>query len=435
MKKSIIILLLFLPLVLWAQEYTVTSIPNPKRANVANYVSNPDGILTRGEVDEINSILASLEADTKAEVAVVLVNSIGNEDIEDFSVRLFEEWGIGKSKVDNGLLILFVLDQRAISFEVGYGLEGVVTDALSKRIQIQAMLPYFKEGNYGRGIVEGLERVGALVREEPVPDLEEKKIDWSEILPIAIGAYILWGLLAFLWMNSALRSVRKNPKLHTNKERYAAFKHKVASVDSMMIFLLPIILTFVVGYFTQVVFGLLALPLILTAVPASLYGNAQKRKIRTAPTPCPVCGREMHLLSEKEDNQYLTPAQDLEEKLGSVDYDVFLCDLHDGGKAIYPYVDPTSSYLVCPSCKTHAYRQVKSYTLIAATYSRSGTKRTEFECKYCGHKGHQDTPIPKLEKVTVVAGGVGGGLSRGGGFSGGSFGGGRSGGGGATSRW
>ncbi|MDL2242018.1 TPM domain-containing protein [Bacteroidales bacterium OttesenSCG-928-L03] len=435
--KQITITLLFLlfPLVFWAQEYTVKSIPNPKAANVANYVSNPDGILTTTEVSEINALLGQLEAESKAEVAVVLLNSIGNEDIKSFAVDLFEEWGIGKAKVDNGLLILFILDQRAITFEVGYGLEGVVTDAMSKRIQTQAMLPYFRQGNYGQGIIEGVKRVGALIREEPVPELEEKKIDWNEILPIAIAAYILWALLAFVWTSVSVNKTGKDQSLKTNKERYTQIKHQLTWINTAMMLIFPILLIFFLSFILgSVAIGLLAVPLALAALPAVFYGLGAKRRIRRAPIPCPGCGTDkMEVLSEKEDNAYLTASQDMEEKLHSVDYDVFLCKTCHK-TVVYPYDNPSSPYKKCSKCGTKALEPVRTYTLRQPSYSQTGIKRTEYRCRFCGNEENHDQSIPKLERTVVVAGGLGAG-GRSGGFGGGSFGGGLSGGGGATSRW
>ncbi|KAA6309553.1 hypothetical protein EZS27_038976, partial [termite gut metagenome] len=165
MKKNVLFILLFSShiFVLEAQEYTIKTVPNPKTLDAANFVSNPDGILDAYTLSQVNKILQTFEADTKAEVAVVLLNSIGNNDIEGFAVKLFEEWGIGKKKVDNGLLILFVLDKRAVRFEVGYGLEGVLPDAICKRIQMQTMIPEFKNGNYGAGILAGVERIVSIV--------------------------------------------------------------------------------------------------------------------------------------------------------------------------------------------------------------------------------------------------------------------------------
>ena len=125
MKKLILIVLCSLSGFAFATDYTVTSIPNPKTTNVHSFVSNPDGILKVETVQQINVYLDSLQAQTGAEVALVAVNSIGGNEIKPFATDLFKAWGIGKAKQDNGLLVLFVLGDKKVTFETGYGLEGI----------------------------------------------------------------------------------------------------------------------------------------------------------------------------------------------------------------------------------------------------------------------------------------------------------------------
>ena len=141
MKKLVLIILCLLPVFAYSVEYTVQTIPNPKTANAHAYVSNPDGILKAETVLQMNEFLDSLQAQTKAEVAVVAVSSIGANEIKPFATDLFKTWGVGKAKADNGLLVLFVLDVKKVTFETGYGLEGVFPDAIFKRIQMQNMIP------------------------------------------------------------------------------------------------------------------------------------------------------------------------------------------------------------------------------------------------------------------------------------------------------
>ena len=98
------------------KQYTVDEVPNPKTNDASAFVANPDGIISEETVYQLNTMLQNLEAKNKAEIAVVVLNSIGDNDIFDFGVKLFEHWGIGKKGSDNGLLKLFVLDQRKIRF-------------------------------------------------------------------------------------------------------------------------------------------------------------------------------------------------------------------------------------------------------------------------------------------------------------------------------
>lgn len=143
--------------------YTVASVPNVQTGNRYRFVSNPDGILSSEAVARIDSICYSLRHRAIAQVAVVAVDEIASDDVFDFAMELFSKWGVGRADSDNGLGVLLVRDRREIRFVTGYGLEGVLTDALSKRIQMKYMLPYFREGDYSAGMVSGMEAVDALL--------------------------------------------------------------------------------------------------------------------------------------------------------------------------------------------------------------------------------------------------------------------------------
>lgn len=143
---------------LQAQEkvYTVDNLPNVRLQNKMKYVINPTGILSQAACDSIDSMLYALEQQTGIETAVVAVPSIGEVSCFDFSHQLLNEWGVGKKGKNNGLVILLVTDQRCIHFYTGYGLEGILPDAICKRIQTKYMLPYFKNGNWDAGMVAGV---------------------------------------------------------------------------------------------------------------------------------------------------------------------------------------------------------------------------------------------------------------------------------------
>lgn len=442
MKKILFILFVFISTWSYAASYTVSSIPNPKTNDANNFVSNPDGIISRQTVARLNEILQSLEADTKAEVAVVLVSSIGNDDIKDFATRLFEKWGVGKAGADNGLLLLFVLDQRAITIETGYGLEGVFPDAIANRVLDENILPEFRKGDYDAGFVSGVERISSILRKEPVAVPEKTPVNYGVILPVVIAAYIILLLIAFFWMNSAARSVKKNSKYPNNIARYKAFKGQKSGINSIMAFILPFVLLLVAIFLLPSGYWVFVLPTPLLAIPANLYGKWQLRKIRRQPIPCGQCGGTMHLLTEKEEDKYLSVAQQFEEQLSAVDYDVFVCDKCDN-TVIYTY-DKPSQYSVCPNCGTKAFILVSKKVTIPPTYASTGVERLTYKCKYCGYEENKNNKIPRLQRNTgalvggMAAGSIlgGGGGRSGGGFSGGgSFGGGRSGGGGATGRW
>lgn len=194
-----------------AREYGVESVPNVRLADARQYVSDPDGIISAAAKDSINAMLAALEKQTGIETAVVMLPSIGGDDVFDFSQRLFRTWGLGKKNKDNGLLFLFVLDQRKIRIHTGYGLEGVMTDAMSKRIQTTAMLPSFKQGDYSRGMTEGVRMAVRVLDGSMEADKEDGDDDISLAAVLAVLLMVV-GMVVFV---ATLGNRQKCPKCHT----------------------------------------------------------------------------------------------------------------------------------------------------------------------------------------------------------------------------
>ena len=155
-KIAILCLLLVGALPALAGSYRPDEIPNVQRMDRRRYVSDPDGILSPAAVAHIDSVCASLRERGLAQVAVVAVDDIAGGDTFSFAVDLFRSWGVGSAKSNNGLGILLVKDLREIRFVTGGGLEGILPDALCKRIQLNYMLPAFREGDYSAGMVAGV---------------------------------------------------------------------------------------------------------------------------------------------------------------------------------------------------------------------------------------------------------------------------------------
>lgn len=146
-----------------ARPYGVEEIPNVQVGNRYRFTSNPDGVLSPSAVAEIDSLCYSLRHRALAQVAVVAVEDIRGDDLFSFAHTLFFQWGVGRADSDNGLGILLVVDRREVRFVTGPGLEGVLPDALCKRIQMRYMLPYFREGDYSAGMVAGLRAVASVL--------------------------------------------------------------------------------------------------------------------------------------------------------------------------------------------------------------------------------------------------------------------------------
>ena len=155
---------------LYAKSYTPKTVPNVQVEDYRRFVSNPDGILSREAVYQIDTTLLRLKEQRIAQVAVVAVKSIGMfDEPREFATELFRHWGIGEKGRDNGLLVLLVLDDGAIEIEVGYGLEGTLPDALCKRIIERLMIPRFKDDDFDGGMIEGVGAIASVLSSTELP--------------------------------------------------------------------------------------------------------------------------------------------------------------------------------------------------------------------------------------------------------------------------
>jgi len=134
--------------------------------SASGYVVDQSGIIDSTAQGRIEGWILELKQKTSAEVAVVTVDSTGPLSIEEYAVNLFKRFGIGQKGKDNGVLLLVAYKDRHMRIEVGYGLEGAITDAYSGRIINTIMAPEFKQGNFSDGIEKGAAAIVSLIAKE-----------------------------------------------------------------------------------------------------------------------------------------------------------------------------------------------------------------------------------------------------------------------------
>lgn len=125
----------------------------PPRAD--GYVTDRAGLLSPAARTNLETTLQAFETKTSNQVVVATFPSLEGDSLEDFSIRLAEAWKAGQKRRDNGVILLIFKNDRKIRIEVGYGLEGVLTDALSGQIISGVIAPYFRRGDYEAGIMAG----------------------------------------------------------------------------------------------------------------------------------------------------------------------------------------------------------------------------------------------------------------------------------------
>ena len=131
----------------------------PKPAQ-REYVVDTAGIVSAEDRAQIEKIGEELREKTKAEIVVVTVHTLDGADIESYANKLFRSWGIGDKQKENGVLLLIAKDDRKFRIEVGYGLEGEITDGRSGEI-LDKMKPYFRDEKYSEGVLNAYQKLAA----------------------------------------------------------------------------------------------------------------------------------------------------------------------------------------------------------------------------------------------------------------------------------
>lgn len=132
-------------------------------------VTDLTGTLTRDQQAQLENQLASLEHDKGAQIAVLLLPTTQPESIEQFGIRLAEAWKIGRKGAHDGIIVIVAKNDRAVRIEVGYGLEGVIPDAVAKRIIEEELTPRFRQGDFNGGLLAAADRLGRSVAGEALP--------------------------------------------------------------------------------------------------------------------------------------------------------------------------------------------------------------------------------------------------------------------------
>ncbi|MDR6566608.1 TPM domain-containing protein [Chitinophaga ginsengisegetis] len=515
------------------QKFSVEDVPDPKKSG-GGYVSNPDHLISDATVTELNEKLSTLDNAGKAQVAVVILHSIGDNETRDFAHKLFNYWKIGDKEKNNGLLILMVEDARKLEFETGYGLEADMPDIICFRIQQEYMIPRIKEHNYDAAFTDGVKSVASLFDNgnyayDMLPDLpgadaslmatDSETVATDEIPPPVTagdaidvapqsfasteeatssasndytGDFSFMAIIFWLFISAAMMHVFFGKKAKRRKENADEEPLAVTAVPNE--FLRPrwigLIIIHAIAFYTifylitkrhmdvgflkvcliyylvWLVFMHVAVLLIMLRTAVMLKNDDRhlkwlrlevlRRDLRIAgyifPLPylwlyimwlknrlnhlrndvydCPQCAQSMHKLDEAEDDTYLEKGQVVEEKLDSVDYDVWRCDTCNT-QTVLNYTNMRSALADCPSCKHKTYKCKKTVTKQRATTSSEGWGIKEYVCAFCAYAHDYQFVIPKISESSSSSSSGSSSSSS----SSSSWGGGSSGGGGASSSW
>lgn len=157
----------------------------------AGFVNDYAGLMSAAARQSLETELSNFEKETRHEIAVVTIPNLGGDTIENFAVKLFEDWQIGKKGADNGVLFLISKDDRQMRVEVGYGLEGALTDAQSFAIIDKIAKPAFRAGDYDAGITQSVAAISAAARGEDVSGRFKESGKKTRGLPVGDWIYFV----------------------------------------------------------------------------------------------------------------------------------------------------------------------------------------------------------------------------------------------------
>jgi len=170
----------------------------------SGFVNDFAQMMTDSARTQLETKLVQFKKDTSNEISVVTINSLQGDTIENFAEKLFQEWGIGKKDKDNGILLLIASQDRQMRIEVGYGLEGALTDAQSYWIIQNILRPAFQAENYDQGITDAVDKIIAATKGEYVPTQNastSSKTGWNFK---TIETVIFLAFVGFLWLAAIL---------------------------------------------------------------------------------------------------------------------------------------------------------------------------------------------------------------------------------------
>lgn len=152
------------------------------------------GALSAAQRQELEGALASLESQKGSQVVVLVVNSTQSESIEQFALRVVEEWKLGRRGIDDGVLLVLAMQDRALRIEVGYGLEGSLSDVIASRIIREIITPELRAGSTFEGIRKGVEAVRKVLEGEELPapstSIEGDPFGALLMLPLVFGSLL-----------------------------------------------------------------------------------------------------------------------------------------------------------------------------------------------------------------------------------------------------
>jgi uncharacterized protein len=169
-------------------------------------VVDQTGTLSSDEIDSLAKKIRDFEARKGSQISVLIVPTTQPEEIEQYSIRVAEAWKIGRKKIDDGAILLVAKNDRKLRIEVGYGLEGALTDVTSQRIIDEIITPRFRNGDFAGGISAGVDRIIRVIDGEPLPPPPQRS-QRTSTSPEFFNPTNPFVIIAVLFLGNLMRSL------------------------------------------------------------------------------------------------------------------------------------------------------------------------------------------------------------------------------------
>ena len=168
------------------------------------------GTLSPQDISGLTADIEALKMRKGAQVAILMLPTTKPESIEQFALRVFEDWKPGRKGIDDGVLIVVAKSDRRVRIEIGYGLEGVLPDLITGRIIREQLMPRFKKNDYAEGLMSGLERLSNIIEGEPLPPITNAGTDFGmpTTTDLVIAAVVvIAAIIASFWIRLYLAAL------------------------------------------------------------------------------------------------------------------------------------------------------------------------------------------------------------------------------------
>jgi uncharacterized protein len=181
---------------------TITAIAQKQIPELwGTHVHDEADILSQNTIDKLENLLIAYEDSTSNQIAILIIPSLDGDVLEEYSLRVVEKWKLGDETKDNGVLLLIAVSDHKMRIETGYGLEGVLTDAVCSRIIRNEIAPKFRQNDFDGGVTAGINAIisaigGEYTADDQVSGLEG--LDWKLRIPIGLFVFGILGIFTFI---------------------------------------------------------------------------------------------------------------------------------------------------------------------------------------------------------------------------------------------